>query len=224
MRHGPYLGSVRWFSVGLALLMAVVPLACGGTKALESGTVGAAGSNAGSVAGSGGGTGSAAGSNAGSVAGSGGTNPACSAEQSVAPVPGIAVYEKNTCVGTASKLVCSIPDLMPRLLACDAVSFTFTPESSLSYDVFRVAERRQDTCVVELWEDYEANESYWICELPLPLVPWKGLLSEHGGNYSRGEALLDGIKDHCSKVATCCIFTPYCSPAHCDPGYRSFGC
>ena len=88
---------------------------------------------------------------------------------------------------------------------------------------FRVAERRQDTCVLELWEDYEANESYWICELPLPLSPWRGLLGEHGGVWLRGEELLDGIRDHC-KVATCCIFTDFCGPAHCDPGYRSIGC
>ena len=72
-------------------------------------------------------------------------------------------------------------------------------------------------------EDYEAQERYWRCELPLPLAPWKGLLTPQSGAFTKGDGLLDGIMEHC-QVFTCCIFTDFCGPAHCDPGYRSFGC
>jgi hypothetical protein len=221
--------------LGLLWLVAGSSFGCGNTKAVGGGP----GGQAGSVPGSGGGAGGspvtvvdaalpdatppdAAPPDAAPPDAAADLVPAsCAPNQVVEPVSTIGGYQERTCLGSTAEAACTVPSLMQRLLACDAVSFTSQPQNSLVVDILRVSERREHTCVIEMWEDFEANESYWTCELPLPLAPWLGLLTKHG-IYSQG-ALLDGIRDHC-KVATCCTFVPFCSPMHCDPGYKMFGC
>jgi hypothetical protein len=220
----------RVFAAVRVLLFAFAaasPFGCGITK--DAG--GGAGSNFGGGGLGGNPVGQVAGAGGGSAtvidggpadAGADQASSSCSPNQMVEPISTIAVYEKQTCVGSTAGAACTIPGLMERLLACDAVSFTSTSQFGLAYDVLRVAERREHTCVIELWQDYEASETYWNCELPLPLAPWTGLLTTHGGSEAAGEALLNGIRDQC-KVATCCTFVPYCSPMHCDPGFVHIG-
>jgi hypothetical protein len=103
---------------------------------------------------------------------------------------------------------------MQQLLACDAIQFRSS--LPLGGNVVRVVERRASSCVIDFWEDVEAMDEYWRCELPLPLplAPWLGLQTPIS-NFPPRLQLLDGIRSSCTLVGSCCIATGFCPP-RCD--------
>jgi hypothetical protein len=142
---------------------------------------------------------------------------ACTWHEAVAPVSTVAAYTtwSWSTVNTMSQPICSDEALMHRLLSCDAVAVSTI--FGLGSHVLRVVERRADTCRLEYWSDVEGGDDYWTCEVPLPLAPWAGLQVPY---YLPGISKdpLEGIRDKCTRVGTCCI--AFCGAgSSCDPTY-----